>query len=128
MQNRAHVLVASVGLLASLHWAPPASAQDEVVTTTSPPQTAVVQAVPNVLGGKVLDSEILGRYRGGREVLNDADLNGVVSHNEAIAVRTGNNIISEGSFANASGMPMVVQNTGNNVLIQNSTIVNLQVK
>jgi hypothetical protein len=43
-------------------------------------------------------------------------------------VLTGNNTITEGSFSNASGLPMVIQNTGANVLIQNATIVNIQFK
>ena len=55
-------------------------------------------------------------------------LRGVVADNRAVNVTTGNNAISEGAFANTSGLPMVVQNTGNNVLIQNATIVNVQVK
>ena len=41
---------------------------------------------------------------------------------------TGSNAINEGSFANASGLSTVVQNTGANVLIQNATILNIQFK
>jgi hypothetical protein len=37
-------------------------------------------------------------------------------------------VIDAGSFANMSGIPVVIQNTGANVLIQNSTVVNLQMK
>ena len=47
---------------------------------------------------------------------------------EVINVTTGANFITDGAFSNAGGVPMVVQNTGNNVLIQNSTILNIQVK
>ena len=69
------------------------------------------------------------RSRGGAaDVYNDMQLKGVVADNQAINVTTGHNAITDGSFANASGVPMVVQNSGNNVLIQNATIVNVQVK
>jgi hypothetical protein len=37
-------------------------------------------------------------------------------------------VIQGGSFANMSGIPIVVQNSGANVLIQNATVINLQLK
>ena len=52
----------------------------------------------------------------------------MVAENEAHHLTTGSNAISDGAFAGASGLPIVVQNSGNNVLIQNSTILNLNVK
>jgi hypothetical protein len=52
---------------------------------------------------------------------------GTVENNSATNVVTGNNTISA-SFAGATGVPMVIQNTGNNVLIQNATIVNVQLQ
>jgi hypothetical protein len=55
-------------------------------------------------------------------------LNGAVSGNSAMAVTTGANVITEGAFSNASGLPTVIQNSGANVLIQNATIVNVQFK
>jgi hypothetical protein len=41
---------------------------------------------------------------------------------------TGSNSIAAGSFANMSGLPLVVQNSGANVLIQNAVIINLQMQ
>ena len=38
------------------------------------------------------------------------------------------NTVSSGAFAGTAGLPMVIQNSGNNVLIQNATIVNVQIK
>ena len=35
-------------------------------------------------------------------------------------------IVDERAFNGAAGVPMVIQNSGNNVLIQNATIVNVQ--
>ena len=37
----------------------------------------------------------------------------------------GNNSISDNAFAGAAGFVTAIQNTGNNVLIQNSTIINV---
>ena len=41
---------------------------------------------------------------------------------------TGSNVIADGAFSGASGLPMVIQNSGNNVLIQSATIVNVQLQ
>lgn len=80
-------------------------------------------------GSVAVDSQDLAISRGGTEVtLNDLKSNGVVSDNHASNLVTGSNWVTEGSFAGASGFATVVQNSGNNVLIQNATIVNLQVK
>lgn len=70
--------------------------------------------------------EQLASYRGGTEVSNMALTNGLVQDTTAINVATGQNSISDGAFAHASGMPIVIQNSGANVLIQNSTIINVQ--
>jgi len=53
-------------------------------------------------------------------------LNGSVTNNTSDHVVTGYNEISAGSFNGAAGVPMVIQNTGNSVLIQNATIINVQ--
>ncbi len=57
---------------------------------------------------------------------SDMTLHGTVGQNVASNVVTGANIVSDGAFSNASGLPMVIQNSGANVLIQNATIVNVQ--
>lgn len=95
--------------------------------------TAVVRAAeaappPTVSGfGVPLASKQLDDYRGGFTVVkNDMQLSGVVTNNTATDVVTGNNTITNGAFSNASGLPMVIQNSGANVLIQNSTILNVQ--
>jgi hypothetical protein len=61
-------------------------------------------------------------------VNNDARLSGLVGANAATNVSTGANTIDGASFSNVAGIPVVIQNSGANVLIQNSTIVNLQLK
>jgi hypothetical protein len=110
-----------------------ASAAD--VTQTQPAAPTPAQApVPapkiaaNPLGAVPLGEGALATTRGGTEVLNVMRVRGTVSDNRAVNVVTGSNTMSDGSLANASGLPMVIQNTGNNVLIQNATIVNVQMK
>ncbi|UMR28954.1 hypothetical protein MJ904_17850 [Massilia sp. MB5] len=76
-----------------------------------------------------LGEEQLSQLRGGSDTpWSEMKLSGAVSNNKAVQVLTGSNTITEGSFANASGLPMVIQNSGANVLIQNATIVNVQLK
>lgn len=93
------------------------------------PSPPVVDA-QNPLGAKVLDSVALGKQRGGTDpgTLSNMKLNGVVANNNASNLTTGNNTISDGAFAGINGVPLVVQNSGNNVLIQSATILNVQVK
>ena len=77
-----------------------------------------------------LPAKALAGKRGGSDfktVTNLNDVRGTVQNNSATNVVTGNNAITS-SFAGASGIPMVIQNTGNNVLIQNATIVNVQLQ
>ena len=77
--------------------------------------------------GEPVSSSQLESFRGGFDLIkNDMQLNGTVANNAATNVLTGQNVITEGSFANASGFPMVIQNTGSNVLIQNATIIHIQ--
>lgn len=89
---------------------------------------AAAEPAAGLAGLEPLDDEALAQRRGGTEVHNDMLLQGQVTDNQAVNVSTGANYITDGSFANAGGVPMVVQNTGNNVLIQNATILNIQLK
>jgi hypothetical protein len=75
----------------------------------------------------VLGDADLANQRGGSEThLNQNNATGTVSGNVASQLNTGSNTISESAFSNTAGIPIVIQNSGNNVLIQNSTILNLQ--
>ncbi len=89
----------------------------------SPPR-AMTAAVP--FGAPVGDRALAG-LRGGSELThNDMTLSGTTSGNTAERVVTGSNTISSGAFASMSGIPLVVQNSGANVLIQNAVIVNVK--
>lgn len=100
--------------------------------------TAELLALPSMqvrsarlaIGGQsveAVDLEQLEHERGRADtVIQDTRLNGDVANNSAVNVNTGSNTIDSGSFANMSGIPVVIQNSGANVLIQNATTINLQ--
>lgn len=76
-------------------------------------------------------AEELDRARGREGInltaLNNMSLQATVSGNQAINNVSGYNIIDRGAFAEASGITSVIQNSGNNVVIQDSTIVNVTI-
>jgi hypothetical protein len=91
----------------------------------------VVAAAPpaDLFGAQPLALERLDGLRGGADtVSNDMNLSGTVANNTAVNVVSGMNTISNGSFSNASGLPVAIQNSGANVLIQNATIINVQLQ
>lgn len=102
----------------------------------TPPTAAVSEPSPAQPEARAVDG--LGRPATGGELerlrggdggsASTATLDGVVSGNSATNVITGGNAIVAGSFAGATGIPIVIQNSGANVLIQNATIINLQFK
>ncbi len=57
--------------------------------------------------------------------LNEIDIDGSNHGNTVMNSVTGQNFIGNGAFNGASGMFDTIQNSGNNVLIQNATIVNI---
>lgn len=94
-----------------------------------PPRMAAGERAPQAAQPNAASETRLAATRGGDAATsNQASLAGTVTGNSAINVTTGANTIDSGSFANASGMPMVIQNSGANVLIQNATVINLQLK
>ncbi len=87
---------------------------------TTPPATSAFPA-------RAVDAATLAGQRGGStQVRNNMTLTGTTADNTARNVNTGDNAISAGAFANMSGMPVVIQNSGANVLIQSAVILNLQ--
>ena len=58
--------------------------------------------------------------------LNEAQQNAIVSENVLSgSVETGDNRITDHAFENMSGIATVIQNTGNQVVIQDSTQINI---
>lgn len=108
----------------------------ESAAPTSASTTAVVAGArdaatqpPDPLLASVIDDGELANARGGADThINQNTSTGTVTNNVASQLTTGSNTIGDGSFSNTSGIPIVIQNSGNNVLIQNSTILNLQMQ
>ncbi|MGT2474697.1 hypothetical protein [Paraburkholderia terrae] len=107
--------------------APVVSAAPDVSALKAPKAAASPARAPaDATFGVAMSAEQLDAHRGGEAVFNDMNLRGTVANNTARNVDTGSNMITGGSFSNASGLPTVIQNTGANVLIQNATIVNVR--
>ncbi|MDA8384355.1 MAG: hypothetical protein M0037_15125 [Betaproteobacteria bacterium] len=79
------------------------------------------------LFGASVPGNVLEHYRGGEATqYGSAQDLGSVSGNGALGSPTGNNVIEAGALGNASGVAAAIQNSGNNVLIQNSTVVTVE--
>jgi hypothetical protein len=79
-------------------------------------------------GAAVPDSEMANHRGGTTTISNLNDLNASVYNNTALDSVTGSNYVTDGALTGNSGFSTVIQNSGNNVLIQNATILNLQVQ
>lgn len=116
--------VAAVALIASLASQASVSADENVQDTA----TAVFS--------QSVSDETLAGERGGRDnepevrtqVINNISTNGRMENISISNSLTGDNTINDGSFSNSHGFPMVIQNSGNGVLIQNSTILNVTIE
>ena len=82
--------------------------------------------------GKPISIAQLESQRGGTDTgpvtINANFLNAKLNNNAAIDNVTGNNTINGNAFAGAAGLPIVIQNSGNNVIIQSGTVLNLTMK
>ena len=110
----------------------PAAWAADIALKTAPLQPPAIEAAPLRVPfkpvselGRTVDPGRLAGLRGGddAQVENLVDVDGSVDGNTAHHVTTGTNSIADGAFNNASGINTVIQNTGNNVLIQNAMIV-----
>ncbi len=61
------------------------------------------------------------------DVTNNSHLEAVLTNNYNSNSVTGNNTIDGGSFNEAAGVFSIIQNTGNNVIIQDSTIITVTI-
>lgn len=82
--------------------------------------------------GNPIPAAQLDVQRGGTDTgpvtINANMLKAKLYDNAAIDNVTGNNSINGNAFAGASGLPIVIQNSGNNVIIQSGTVLNLTMK
>jgi len=126
MSCRLHaVLLASAALIAP----PPAAAEGtDLAAAIAASAATATPSVDDRLGSALSDTR-LSAQRGGQDAqLSEIKAKSTVTDNSAHHLTTGTNTITEGAFGHVSGMPMVIQNSGNNVSIQNSTVLNLQLR
>lgn len=76
--------------------------------------------------GEPISNNGLSAHRGGSALqISEMRLDSKLIDNQAIGNITGSNFVTQSAFSGASGFSTVVQNSGNNVIIQNATILNL---
>jgi len=94
------------------------------------PEAAGTQQPPIASLGERLPDNALASKRGGYavQVNNQNQLDAKLYDNQAIGNVTGTNSVSDSAFSGMSGFATVVQNSGNNVIVQNATILNVQLK
>jgi hypothetical protein len=103
-------------LLMNLPFSPQAWGDDSTMSNES------------AFGAAISDSD-LGTQRGGDvRVTNTNNLDAQLHDNSATANVTGSNFVTSSAFSGSSGFSTVVQNSGNNVIIQNATVLNLQLQ
>jgi len=61
----------------------------------------------------------------GTVMLNNGEQNAVLQDNKLQSDMTGNNSIGVGAFSGTSGITTLIQNSGNQVVIQDTTMVNV---
>ena len=98
-----------------------------LASATEPGLPEAAGATARIEGfGPAVDAAGLAGMRGGTEVDNDVDIDGVVDGNHAENLTSGTNTLAGDAFANANGINTVIQNSGSNVLIQNGMVVTVQ--
>jgi len=119
IHSLAFACVAIGSLIAAPVAAQPSAPLAAEASTSAAAQGTAFVAVP-------VDADTLSTFRGGAQTHNEMTLTGTTADNSARNVSTGSNSIGGGAFDSLAGLPIVVQNTGANVLIQNAVILNLQ--
>lgn len=95
--------------------------------SASAEETVAVQVASSISAfGEPIPDDGLSAHRGGSaQQYSLMRLDSKLIDNQAIANITGSNFVTQSAFSGASGFSTVVQNSGNNVIIQNATILNL---
>jgi hypothetical protein len=108
--------------------APLVKAEITYVEPVVPASASVAPLGDDRLGSALSDNR-LSAQRGGQDAqLGEIKAKSTVSDNSAHHLTTGTNTITEGAFGHINGVTTVFQNSGNNVSMQNSTILNLQLR
>ncbi len=82
--------------------------------------------------GESLSDELLSQQRGKSDIemlfqTNNSDQKALIQNNSISNSSTGNNSLSDNAFSDMSGIATVIQNTGNQVVIQSTTMVNVMI-
>lgn len=108
-------------------------AKSTIATPVAAPHAASAEVKPLFATVTPVSDEALGAESGKAQlqldkvVINTQELNGVLQGNVATGTTNGDNTISGEAFGNAAGFVTAIQNTGNNVLIQDATIINISI-
>jgi hypothetical protein len=79
--------------------------------------------------GRPVQTGTLESSRGRQETrITAMEVDARLHDNRAVDTISGGNIISDNAFSSSSGLPVAIQNSGNNVIIQNAFILNLELK
>lgn len=119
----------AVPTTADRHSANGVVAEGAAAASANEAANVAANVAPNVTTNDAAGDAELEGTRGGAGVTTvDTRIAGQVSGNSANNVQSGWNIIDGGAFANITGIPIVIQNSGANVLIQNATVIQLQLQ
>jgi hypothetical protein len=127
---------ATMSVLAALALFGGALTSQEANAGQTSPVPVQEQSLTDASGfGQALSAENLGGQSGGSQTTQIDELNAFFNSATANAAQSDNNItgstvtglneISDGAFAKMNGFATVIQNTGNQVLIENQLIVNV---
>ena len=133
MQRKLHILLVTTFLTSALFMpftnASAALEGDSEEASFSSEEFDVASNDENSFTSAAVDEELLDEARGAFTPdlfnLNNAVLTGESSGNSVVGGVTGSNSIDSNSFTNTQGLVNVIQNSGNNVVIQSQTIVNM---
>jgi len=97
------------------------------------PPSAFAEEGPGTISSPIIagmSDDELDAQRGGEIVpVSEATLTAILEENTISGSSiTGNNSVGGSAFAGANGFMTVIQNSGNQVIIQDSTIINLTVE
>jgi hypothetical protein len=138
MARNAKVLITGLLLAGSTLFAQEVRAEQAGLTLPQKTDTADVVELGNAIPAADLEQQT-GRYDMnmnmtiGEMSVVDNNLNQFANGfgnqiDNSGTINTGWNIVKDNAFSNASGIASLIQNTGNQVIIQNSLILNLLTK
>ncbi|MFV0439232.1 MAG: hypothetical protein ACK5PS_17775 [Desulfopila sp.] len=109
-----------------------------IATTTVQSQESPALPADNGIAefGHPVSADTLGTLRGGQNIdinnvdmlINKMNVNSALKDNVLGSATTGANLISNEAFSHASGISTVIQNSGNQVVINSALILNVRLQ